>query len=53
MENGLLDEIKRLKAVADIGLLYANNEYDRERYLELKEISFKLLSELADTLLIL
>jgi ADP-ribose pyrophosphatase YjhB (NUDIX family) len=47
MENRLLDEIKRLKAVADIGLLYTNNEYDRERYLELKEISFKLLSAIS------
>jgi ADP-ribose pyrophosphatase YjhB (NUDIX family) len=40
-----LNEIKRLKAVADTGLLYCKNEYDKERYLELEEISFRLLHE--------
>ena len=40
----LLDTIKSLKAIADTGLLYATNEYDRERYNELHEISLELLS---------
>lgn len=40
----LLEEVKRLKAIADIGLLYATNNYDKERYLELQEMSYKLLS---------
>jgi ADP-ribose pyrophosphatase YjhB (NUDIX family) len=39
----LLDEIKRLKAIAEIGLLYSKNDYDKERYTELQEISYKLL----------
>lgn len=39
----LLDELKRLKALADTGLLYCNNEYDRERYTELREMAFRLL----------
>lgn len=43
----LLDEIKRLKAIADVGLLYCKNEYDKERYLELQEISFKLLQKIS------
>jgi ADP-ribose pyrophosphatase YjhB (NUDIX family) len=43
----LLDEIKRLKAIADIGLLYCKNEYDKERYLELQEISFTLLQKIS------
>jgi ADP-ribose pyrophosphatase YjhB (NUDIX family) len=43
----LLEEIKRLKSIADIGLLYCNNDYDKERYLELKDISLRLLSELS------
>jgi ADP-ribose pyrophosphatase YjhB (NUDIX family) len=43
----LLEEIKRLKSIADIGLLYCNNDYDKERYSELKDISFRLLSELS------
>jgi ADP-ribose pyrophosphatase YjhB (NUDIX family) len=46
MDNTLLEEIKRLKAIADIGLLYSTNGYDKERYLELREISFKLLGTL-------
>ncbi len=39
-----LNEIKRLRSIADTGLLYAKNEYDKERYLELQEISFNLLN---------
>lgn len=36
--------IKRVKALADTGLLYADNAYDKERYEELVSISLKLLS---------
>lgn len=43
----ILDEIKKLKALADTGLLYCNNEYDRERYLELQEMSFRLLNRVS------
>lgn len=43
--TAFLNEIKRLTALADTGLLYCKNEYDKERYLELKEISFRLLHE--------
>jgi ADP-ribose pyrophosphatase YjhB (NUDIX family) len=39
----LLNELKRLKAIADIGLLYSKNDYDKERYTELQEIGYKLL----------
>ena len=39
-----LNEIKRLKSIADTGLLYSKNEYDQERYKELQEISFRLLN---------
>lgn len=38
-----LNEIKRLKAIAETGLLYCKNEYDKERYLELQVIAFSLL----------
>lgn len=44
INTDFLNEIKRLKAIADTGLLYAKNEYDKERYSELQEISFKLLN---------
>ena len=47
MNNKLLDGVKRIKSIADIGLLYCSNEYDKERYLELQEISLQLLSKAA------
>jgi len=43
LNTELLNEIKRLKSIADTGLLYSKNEYDKERYYELQEISYKLL----------
>lgn len=43
----LLEEIKRLKAIADIGLLYCNNDYDKERYSELRDISFRLMNQVS------
>jgi hypothetical protein len=36
MEN-LLNEIKRIKSIAEIGLLYATDNYDRERCNPLKD----------------
>ena len=39
----LLEKAKRLKALADVGLLFCKNEYDKERYAEVQEIAFKLL----------
>jgi ADP-ribose pyrophosphatase YjhB (NUDIX family) len=47
MDNHLLEEIKRLKAIADTGLLYSANDYDRERYSELQEMSFRLLQTIS------
>ncbi len=37
-------DIARLKSIADLGLLYHNNEFDKERYEELREISLRMLS---------
>ena len=39
-----LELIKRIKSLSDTGLVYAQNEYDKERYEELQSISLKLLS---------
>lgn len=39
----VLDALKRLKALADVGLLYCKNEYDKERYAEVQAISLQLL----------
>ena len=47
-ENQNLELIKRIKALADTGLVYADDEYDRERYAELREISLKLLSNVSN-----
>lgn len=43
-----LDAVKRLKDIADIGLIYTDVPYDIERYEELKNISLKLMGHLAD-----
>ncbi|TRX52027.1 NUDIX hydrolase [Fulvivirga sp. M361] len=43
-ETKELELIKRIKALADIGLVYTENNYDRERYEELASISLQLLS---------
>jgi ADP-ribose pyrophosphatase YjhB (NUDIX family) len=48
MVKTILDEIKRIKAIADTGLLYASNGYEKERYHELQEITYRLLSQLSD-----
>lgn len=40
-----LNEIKRLKSIADIGLLYSKDEYDKERYRELQDIAFNLFNK--------
>lgn len=44
----LLEEIKRLKAIAETGLLYSQNGYEKERYTELHAISYKLLSHITN-----
>ena len=45
----LLEEIKRIKSIAEIGLQYASSGYELERYTELQQISYSLLSKLSDT----
>jgi ADP-ribose pyrophosphatase YjhB (NUDIX family) len=44
----ILDSAKRIKAIADIGLLYAKDPYDRERYHELQAIALNLLAGITD-----
>lgn len=43
--NTLLEDLKRIKALVDTGLVYANSPYDEERYAELKEIYERMLSQ--------
>ena len=41
--TAFLETLKKLKAIADVGLLYSKNEYDIERYHEIRELTFQLL----------
>lgn len=47
MPYPVLEEIKKLKAIAETGLLYCSNDYDRERYEELLAMSYRLLSNIS------
>jgi ADP-ribose pyrophosphatase YjhB (NUDIX family) len=49
MEKEFLIHLQRLKNISDIGLLYAKDGYDTERYEELREISLKMMSQLTNT----
>lgn len=42
-----LDVVKRIKAIAETGLVYAGDAYDKERYEELREIGLKLMAHLS------
>ena len=42
-QEELLNFAKRLKSISDIGMLYSKDEYDRERYHEIMEISYALM----------
>ncbi len=44
----MLTLIKRLKSLADTGLVYVENVYDKERYDEIRQISLNLLSQLSN-----
>ncbi|GLU51389.1 NUDIX hydrolase N-terminal domain-containing protein [Dyadobacter frigoris] len=39
----ILEYTKRLRSIAHLGLTYSNNEYDTERYEELKKISLEMM----------
>jgi ADP-ribose pyrophosphatase YjhB (NUDIX family) len=44
----ILEEIKRIKSIAEIGLQYSATGYELERYTELQQISYKLLAGFSD-----
>ncbi len=46
--TSFLHDLKRLKNMADIGHLYATNEFDKERYAELQEMALRWMGELGD-----
>jgi ADP-ribose pyrophosphatase YjhB (NUDIX family) len=49
MEKEFLIHLQRLKNIADIGLLYAKDGYDTERYEEIRDMSLDMMSRLTDT----
>jgi ADP-ribose pyrophosphatase YjhB (NUDIX family) len=44
-----LDTAKRIEALAQAGLAYSSNQYDIERYEELKQISYNMMQEYSGT----
>ncbi|MGB5498668.1 MAG: NUDIX hydrolase N-terminal domain-containing protein [Maribacter sp.] len=47
-EDQPLELVKRIKALADTGLVFIQDEFDRERYEEIRELSLKLLAHLGN-----
>jgi ADP-ribose pyrophosphatase YjhB (NUDIX family) len=48
MERKFFEQLKRLQALAEIGLEYSNSNYDMERYGEIQEICLEMLEQLTD-----
>lgn len=48
MERILFERLKRIQALAEIGLEYSNTNYDKERYDEIQEICLEMLEQLTD-----
>jgi len=48
MERTLFERLKRIQALAEIGLEYSNTNYDIERYREIQEICLEMLEQLTD-----
>jgi len=44
MSSMILNYAKRLRSIAHLGLTYANNEYDTDRYRELEQISLEMMN---------
>ncbi len=49
MSKSTLTQLKKLKSLADKGLLYAESGYDKERYEQIKQIVLNLLAKVTDT----
>ena len=48
MSNFYFEKIKRVQALAEIGLEHSPNPFDKERYLELRQISFDLMQRMTN-----
>lgn len=49
MKKSFFEQIKRIQALAEIGLEFGNSQYDHERYDEIQEICLEMLGQLTDT----
>lgn len=48
MENEILGIARRIQSIAQAGLHYAENSFDRQRYGELRELSVQLAAQLSE-----
>lgn len=48
MYNFIFEKIKRIQALAEIGLEFSQNSFDLERYEELHEISLQMMQQITD-----
>ncbi len=52
MENGTkyawLDMAKRMQALAQAGLEYSDNKYDRDRYQQMRELSLEIMHDFTE-----
>lgn len=48
MDHFYFEKIKRIQTLAEIGLEFSENSFDRERYEELQEISLQILERMTD-----
>lgn len=48
MSNFYFEKIKRIQTLAEIGLEHSPNSFDKERYLELRQISLEMMKQMTD-----
>ena len=48
MNTFYFEKMKRIQSLAEIGLAYSTDNFDRERYLELRELSLEMLEKITD-----
>ena len=48
MDNYYFEKIKRIQALAEIGLEFSDNNFDRERYSEIKDIVLQMLEKMTN-----
>lgn len=48
MDNYYFEKIKRIQTLAEIGLEFSENTFDRERYSELRDIALNMLERITD-----